>query len=345
MKILITGVTGFVGGSLLRLLGETKRDRPSMQLIATARRSQLSAELARWADVYFPADLSEGCPPVSASVCIHAAGLADDRSTAMELHRANVVATRHLLEALQDCRLFVFISSASVYGFKDGPMRERDATGETASSEYGRSKWAAEQSVREICGRRGIACVILRPRAIYGVGDRVLLPRLLRLMRPPFLFMIGKGLAPVSLTHIGHLAELIMALVFAEHPPERDTFNVADSETYQLRAVLTSLYAAIHCEQPRAIRIPVRVVRVYLAILEALGRTGALSRQSLAYLTEPALLDCTLARDTLHYAPATTFADHVSTIGRDIRVRMGVQDRSFTRAAKEGATNDTGSNC
>jgi len=321
MKILITGVTGFVGGSLLRLFGEKKRDRPSMQVIATARRSQLGAELARWADVYFPADLSEGCPPVSADVCVHAAGLADDRSTARELHRANVVATHHLLDSLQDCRLFVHISSASVYDFKDGPMSEGDATGRTAPSEYGRSKWAAEQTVREICDRRGIAYVILRPRAIYGVGDRVLLPRLLQLMRPPFLFMIGKGLAPVSLTHIGHLAELIVALVLADHPPKPDVFNVADSAAYQVRVVLTSLYAAIHHEQPRVIRIPVRVARAYLAIHEVLGRTGALSRQSLAYLTEPALLDCTVARDTLHYAPATTFADHVSAIGHDVRVK------------------------
>jgi len=318
MKILITGVTGFVGGYLLRLLGERKRDRPSLRIIATARRLELESELAQWADVYFPADLSEGGPPVSASVCIHAAGLADDRSTALDLHRANVVATRNLLDMLENCRLFVYISSASVYGLKDSPMHESEATAETALSEYGRSKWAAEQAVREICRQRGIAYVIVRPRAIYGVGDRVLLPRLMRLMRPPLLLIIGKGEAPISLTYIGHLATLVTAVVFNENPPKSDTFNVADGEVYRLRVVLAALYAAIHHTRPRVVCIPVWLVNAYLAINEALGRKGALSRQSLGYLTESCVLDCALARSTLDYAPSTTFFDHASTIGQAV---------------------------
>ncbi|HEY4642114.1 MAG TPA: NAD-dependent epimerase/dehydratase family protein [Thermoanaerobaculia bacterium] len=309
MNVLITGATGFVGGQLLRHLSE----KPDLRLIATGRSVCLQPESARRAGLYISADLSIGCPQVSADVCIHAAGLADDRSTASELQRHNVDATRNLLESLQNCRRFIFISSASVYGLQSDPLRESDATAESALSAYGRSKWAAEQVVAEVCKRRGIEYVILRPRAIYGVGDRVLLPRLVRLMRPPFLLTIGPGLKPISLTYVGHLAALVEMLVFAERV-ECGTFNVADSDAYQFRGVLAMLHEAIHGRPPRIVRIPIALLRAYVAVCELFGRTGALTRQSLLYVTEPCVLDCTAARNALGYAPDTTFMNHVEAI-------------------------------
>ena len=315
MNVLITGTTGFVGGHLLRHLSE----KPGLRLIATGRSARLQPESASRAAMYVSADLSNGCPPISADVCIHAAGLADDRSPASELYRHNVDATRNLLESLQDCRRFIFISSGSVYGVQREPLRESDATADSALSAYGRSKWNAEQVVREVCSRRGIAYAILRPRAIYGIGDRVLFPRLVRLMRPPFLLTIGQGLAPVSLTYVGHLATLVETLVLAERPAENGVFNVADAETYRIRDVLASLHEAIHGRQPRILRIPGALLRTYIAVCELLGRTGALSRQSLTYLTEPCVLDCTAARNALGYAPDTTFTNHVEAIARGQR--------------------------
>lgn len=314
MRVLITGVTGFVGGFMLRALGERKRGEPELHLIATARRRQLPPDLDRWADEFIDADLSDSLPPVDAAVCIHAAGLADDRSTALELQRANVVATRNLLVALRGCRVFIYVSSASVYGIKDGPLREEDAAAETALSDYGRSKWAAEQIVRETCNERGIAHFILRPRAIYGAGDRVLLPRLRRLMRPPLLLMLGDGDAPMSLTYIGHLAAVISGLGFGPKTPSGGTFNVADADVYRLKPVLTALYTAIHHAEPRVRRIPSWLAAGYAGFNEMLGLRGGLSRQSLGYLTQPCVLDCTRARTVLGYAPSTTFFDHVEEI-------------------------------
>ena len=126
MKVLVTGVTGFVGGFLLRQLAAIKRDR-SFAAIATARRPDFAAEATQWADEYLAADLSEHCSEIAADICIHAAGLADDRSSSADLQRANVDGTKNLLEALRDCRLFVYISSASVYGLKDGSMVPRSS--------------------------------------------------------------------------------------------------------------------------------------------------------------------------------------------------------------------------
>jgi nucleoside-diphosphate-sugar epimerase len=314
MKILVTGASGFVGGQFVRRFTAMKQVHPDVQVIATSRRPAGALEEFRKGDVYFAADLSSECRPVEAAACIHAAGLADDRSSPRELRLANVTATRNLLNAIRECRLFIYISSASVYGLKDRPIREDDASEETAQSDYGRSKWEGEQAVREICERRRIPHLILRPRAIYGAGDRVLAPRLRRLMRPPFLFMIGEGNVSMSLTWIEHLAVVVMEAVFSESGPMTGTFNIADAATYRLREVLGALYTAMHGKAPRIATLPVKMIGWYVALNEALHVSGTLSRQSLAYLTEPCVLDCTRARDLIGYRPATTFFDHVQEI-------------------------------
>jgi nucleoside-diphosphate-sugar epimerase len=314
MRVLVSGATGFVGGYLLRELGRAKTTMTSLHLVATARRRQLDHELAPCADAYVPADLAEAVPTLSAAVCIHSAGLVDDRSTSRDLHAVNLVGTRNLLNALRDCGLFIYVSSASVYGPKETPLCEEDAGDGTPQSEYGRSKWAAEQCVREECERRGMAHVILRPRAIYGIGDRVLLPRLKRLMRPPRLLMIGSGESPMSLTYIGHLAGLIISIVFAAER-RSGTFNVADACVYRMKPVLSALYAATYHSEPRIVRIPVGLISTYLGVCDTLGRRASLSRQSLGYLTQPCVLDCTQARETFGYAPSSTLFDHVGAMG------------------------------
>jgi nucleoside-diphosphate-sugar epimerase len=324
VRILISGATGFVGGHLVRHFATIKGTRPSLFLTATGRRPAISPELAGFADDYIAADLAVGCPPIAATVCVHAAGLADDRSTAPELHRANVDATRNLIEALQGCRLFVFISSASVYGPNSGALCEVDATADSAISDYGRSKWASEQTVREVCGRRAIPHVILRPRAVYGIGDRVLLPRLVRLVRPPWLFVIGGGAVALSLTYIGHLTSLVTTLVLREEPLCDDVFNVADAAVYPLQRVLSALYQAIHHKPPHIVHIPVALVELYLGLNELAGRKALLSRQSLGYLTQSCVLNCTRARDVLGYAPSTTLFDHIEAIGREVSARSGI---------------------
>src|SRR3954449_12031933 len=75
-------------------------------------------------------------------------------------------------------RPLVWVSSASVYrpGPYPAPLGE-DHPADAQRSAYGRTKAAGE--------RLAVAAgaVVLRPRAVYGEGDRHLLPRLRRVVR------------------------------------------------------------------------------------------------------------------------------------------------------------------
>lgn len=309
MKVLITGCSGFVGRHVLRALS-VPAVRQHLHLVATGRQAGPDAEAAALADAYVPADLASGLAPVPASVCVHTAGLADDFSRPETLHVANVFATENLLRSLPDCRLFIFISSASVYGRCSAPLKEDDAIATSATSAYGRSKWLAEDVVRRECASRGIHAIILRPRAIYGAGDRVLLPRLRRLMRPPSLWLVGSGDAQMSLTYVGHLRSLIARLVSTPSAWCSGIFNVADPVTYRLGAVLEEAYQVLHGRAPVTRHIPIRAARGYIATARWLRLRSRLSEQALDYVTQDCVLDCTRAHDVLHYAPTGTFFDH-----------------------------------
>ena len=85
--------------------------------------------------------------------------------------------------------------------------RERDAPVPPGRylNAYGRAKAAQEGVVR---ARRPDA-VILRPRAVWGPGDRTLLPRVMARARRGVLPLPGGGHRPASMTYVDSLVEAV----------------------------------------------------------------------------------------------------------------------------------------
>ncbi len=110
---------------------------------------------------------------------------------------------------------------------------------------YAASKAAAERALE---GRPGT--VVLRPHAVYGPGDRTLLPRVLEAVRGGRLFLPGDGTAPQSLTHIGNLTAAVLRACDPAAPP--GTYNVADAEPVPVGEALCALLAA------RGVRVRLR---------------------------------------------------------------------------------------
>jgi nucleoside-diphosphate-sugar epimerase len=292
MTILVTGASGFIGGHVVAQLARTRAHR----IIATGRSLTDRFKTMERVD-YFPRDLRQTFPDTSCDVCIHAAGLADDQSKAEQFEQNNVEATVRLLQAIPSCKVFIYISSASVYDFSDGKVKtEADAQLDTTTSQYGRSKLNGELKVKA----SGIPSVyILRPRAVYGPGDRVLLPRILKLIRQRRIFVPGAFNALTSLTHVQNLYEGIQACIQQARPGQH-TYNIADQSVYRLKEVIGAIAHRKHNHQ-NFVHVPLPIVKASMSIQQALGKKSVVTQQSLNYMTQDSVLSIDKVQAELGY--------------------------------------------
>jgi nucleoside-diphosphate-sugar epimerase len=199
----------------------------------------------------------------------------------------NVAGTARLLQATAG-RPLVWVSSASVYrpGPYPAPVGEDHPVGGQRGA-YGRTKAAGERLALEA------GAVALRPRAVYGDGDRHLLPRLGRVVRGGRAWLPGPDVA-MSLTAVENLAAACLAAL--EWPA--GAYNIADDEPYRRDEVFA-----------RALGVPVRHVPAGLARGLA-AVSPALTRYAVDQLTDGLVLDLGRAR-AQGYRPGRTLADYL----------------------------------
>jgi 2-alkyl-3-oxoalkanoate reductase len=283
MKILVTGASGFIGGEVTEYLAT----KAGMDIIALGR--SFSTRFDGFSNVkYIQSDLTIQIPSFECEVCIHCAGLADDRATEEEFMRNNVLATEHLIDSLKGCKKLIFISSSSVYDFSDGnPKREEDAFLRANLSPYGKSKLLAERKVAE----SGIASVfILRPRAVYGKNDRVLMPRIKKLIKGKIIFAPGKLEVKTSLTHLKNLLEAVKIAITGSKSGIH-IYNVADKNPYLLKAVFEKIGIAQTGGKVRFVHLPMVFIKCMISLAHALGIRINFSLQSLNYLALHSIID------------------------------------------------------
>jgi 2-alkyl-3-oxoalkanoate reductase len=271
-RILLTGVSGFVGGALgasLRQLG--------YHVTGVSR----SPARAKSCDDFKAHDLAHSLPDSlpAPDVIVHCAALSSPWAAPSAFYANNVLATRHLIEWAERANVaqFVFISSSSVYytqGDQIGITEESPFPAQPIN-EYAATKLRAEELVR----RSGLSSVILRPRAVFGPGDTVLLPRILRAARRGALPRLIRpdGKSPLAdLIYIDNLSHYIERAI-----ANRSTgaFNLTNNEPVELYPFLDSLLSKLGLPKPK------KAVRVGTAM--ALARLAELASQYLFRYKEP----------------------------------------------------------
>ena len=305
MRILVTGASGFIGGYIVERLAR----QVSNTIIATGRTP--TKRFDQFANVsYETADLTLDLQKQQCDICIHCAGLADDRASATQLELQNVTATKRLLESLSGCGLFIYISSSSVYDFSDGTVKnETDATPVADISDYGSSKLRGESTVIE----SGLPVIyILRPRAVYGPGDRVLLPRILKAIRKKFTVILGSLDVLSSMTHVENLYEVIEK-VMLRNSQGIHIYNIADLQPYHLREVFAAISLKKSGHQ-RFLHIPVPLVKRLIRFAGILGIESAVSQQSLDYLSQNSVLSIEKIRREIGYVGQINFKDSMPNL-------------------------------
>ena len=177
MRILLTGSNGFVGGDLASFLM-----RRGHSVVGLGR----SPEPIGAVGEYLRRDLGEPLDwDGTVDAVVHCAALASPWAAPAAFERANVEGTRHVVEwcSSHGRPHLVYISSSSVFYRTEDQLGLHEGSPIPADCDqinvYSRTKRIGERLVEAYDG----PSTILRPRAVFGPGDRVLFPRILRAAR------------------------------------------------------------------------------------------------------------------------------------------------------------------
>src|SRR5215472_470451 len=197
--VALTGATGFIGGHLAAAL---HREGYPVRALARSPKPKLAGTGVHIVqgsldDEASLADLLRGVDSV-----VHAAGVLQAPCQAA-YRQVNVNGTACLarLAAERDARHFLLISSI--------------VARQPRLSRYAESKAMAEAAVLRFSDR--LALTIVRPPAVYGPGDRMILPVIDRLSRG-WLLAPADSAARFSLIYVSDLVELILTLLAPTAP-------------------------------------------------------------------------------------------------------------------------------
>ena len=306
-KVLVTGATGFLGTRLIEKISNIK----GLEIVATGRtvktkkiskKSNLKYILGDLKDTQFIDSITDGLDAI-----IHTAALSAQMGNPKDLYRSNIEVTKNLLEAAKTKKVkkFIFISSPSVYfRFKHQlDLKESDILPKPINI-YSSSKREAEKLVQS----SGIPYVILRPRALIGRGDKVIIPRILRAHSEGRLMRMGDETNRVDITPVSNVVDAIILALNAEKKAVNQIYNISNGKPELLWPILDNLFLELKLAPPTK-KISLRLVLVLAKLMELHAKflngykEPALTIYGVGTLTMSFGMDISKAKKLLGYEP------------------------------------------
>ncbi|WP_216897192.1 NAD-dependent epimerase/dehydratase family protein [Nocardia alni] len=317
MRSLVTGASGFLGGALVRRLVREGDEvailvRPSSDL--SDLREVIDRVRVITGDLGDESSLERAATGVD--VVFHSAARVDERGTRQQFWTQNVRATERLVSAARNggASRFVFISSPSALMDRDGgdqiDIDESTPFPRHYLNHYCETKAAAERLVLAADTADFTTCA-LRPRAIWGVGDRSgPIVRLLDRARAGTLPDLSFGRdVYASLCHVDNIVEACVLAARSESVGGKAYF-VADAERTNVWEFLAQVIADLGYAPPRRHPDP-RLVEAIVTGIETLRRipylaerwSPPLSRYTVAVMTRSGTYDTSAAVRDFGYRP------------------------------------------
>ncbi len=289
--ILITGGTGFVGGHLIRRL---KQGGIAVRaIVRNPNKAQalkdLSVEVVS-GDISDKASLDKAAAGVERVV--HLVGIIQEAPGAT-FRGIHVEGTKNLLEAAKKAGVHHFFYQSAL-GSRPG-----------AKSEYHKTKWEAEELVRQ----SGLPFTILRPSLIYGPGDlfTIRLSEMFKLS--PVLPVIGSGKSKIQPIYIDDVVSCIQKIVTSD-AFLNEIYEIGGPEQLTYDELTAQIAGAMGIRRPM-LHVPLFFMKPVARVLETILPSPPVTTQQLIMLQE----------------------DNVCSM-KDIREVFGIEPVKFTEGLK-----------
>jgi len=284
--ILVTGGTGFIGGHLILRLRQE-----GLPVRALARHPDRAQPLKEIGVEVVCGDISDKVSLEKAAEgmerVIHLVGIIQEAPGA-SFRGVHVEGTRNVIEAARKAGVRHFFHQSAL-GTRPG-----------AKSEYHRTKWEAEELVRQ----SGIPFTILRPSLIYGSGDKFTIRLSEMLLRAPVMPIIGSGQSRVQPIYIDDVVSCMVKAVTG-NAFLNEIYEIGGPDQLTYKEVTTAIAETMGLKRP-VVHVPLFFMKPVARTLETILANPLLTTDQLIMLQE----------------------DNVCSM-RDIRDAFGIEPLSF----------------
>lgn len=244
---------------------------------------------------------ARGCDAV-----VHCAAVTSS-SLARSYREVNLLGVQHLVEACRGAgvRRLVHVSTPSVLvdGTHQIAIDESYVPRRKPIGLYAQTKAQAEEIVRQI---DDFEWVIVRPKAVFGPGDRTLLPELKRAILRGRIAKIGRDPVWVGLTYAPNVANALLAAATSLGIAQR-TYHIDNHERVDLWTLVEVMRRTAFGSKKALRVLPYRLCWTAAKTADRVsaargGWTGA-QQYRVALLGRSQTLDCSAAKRDLDYRP------------------------------------------
>lgn len=315
LNVLVTGATGFLGGSLVSLLSTDE----GITVSGTARRQisnlppgiQCNQVTCLGADTDWTKALNNIQVVIHTAARVHVMNdYANDPLT--EFRKVNVGGTLNLARQAEAAgvKRFIFISSIKVNGESTVPGKPYTADDQPNPVDpYGISKWEAEVGLQQLAKETGLEVVIIRPPLVYGPGVRANFLSMMRWINRGVPLPLGAIHNKRSLVGLDNLVDLIVTCI--KHPAAANqTFLAGDGEDLSTTELLQRMGKALS-KPARLVLFPACLITFVASIL---GKKDVAQR-----LCGSLQVDISRARELLGWEPPVSVDEGLRRVAEDFK--------------------------
>lgn len=316
MRVLVTGATGFLGKQLTLRLHQLGWD-----VLATGRNLTEGERFKDQGISFAYADLENENTIVSLckgrEIIFHCGAFSSPWGPYETFYQSNVLGTKHVIRGCQKHGVgrLVYVSTPSIYfNYRNRLLiSEQDPLPLKKVNAYATTKWIAEQEI-DLAYQEGLSVVTIRPRALFGPGDRTILPRLLQANKAGALPLIKNGKVLLDVTYVENVVDALLLCATSGVHTLGKKYNITNDDPVYIGDFLNQLLDRL--EEPKHFKSMSYITAYTVATLMEFAaviskKEPVLTRYTVGLLGKNQTLDIGAAKNELNYVPRVNIAEGI----------------------------------